>query len=377
MANGFAPYLLKQASELLRTPDLIPAYKITPIGFTNLLLESNASKVLSVAKSDSGHVRDVRVSHKKRAIAGSSSTTDSCSNAATSARYEYTIPALSYRQIAMHFSDDTVAQYTKEASDIVANPVSGGMFKGIMREVFEELLANLNGLLGDVNNDLLTDMSTQFGTNASGTSTINFPLDGTTNDYTEGLTGLMTDLMVNEIRPNNVAIVGGGIITGAMMQLQKGAIGLNQSGLNNSALGMPKFYYDLDSQSVWGTNHFGVFDLDSVGLVLYPRFTGFRAGEKGDSVFFNITLPIVDSLGMVIPINIDMQLKYYDCPTDIETRSYVSPYYETTGVETVARGWRLIASLNYALNVTNTNAFKTSDRLFGSNGTLDYVASNS
>lgn len=129
-----------------------------------------------------------------------------------------------------------------------------------------------------------------------------------------------------------------------------------------------KIWNDAYSRSAWGANQFGVFAENSLGLIEVDRYVGSFAGLKGGSAFFTMPIPIAvsgvaDELGS---INIDCQMKYVDCPTEVSDGA--------GGTKKINRGWVLYISKSFGLFNMPTDMYKSSDRLSGNNGTLRYTA---
>jgi hypothetical protein len=383
MANGFAPNLLLMLASIFEGQ--APAKKITPPGYLNMLLKNGTPNVVSTAKSDaSGHVRDVKYWYRQPGKKGSSATTDNCDVDGKPARVEATIPSTLYRKRTLIFEDDQIAQYEKEASGIV-KPATNGTgkimlltpdnFQGMLLEIYDTIIEECRGLIADINNDLLTAQSAAFGVNAvTGTNaavTVNFTLSTATNPLTDGFTKLIDQAQQNEFNIQDAMLVGSGLINAYMIQHMFGAKGLAQNGLNTAALAMGKnYFFDIDAANAWGANKFGVFDKGSVQFLDVNRFTGFKAGVRPGSIFFNAPLPLADAFGdpSISKMNFDFQIRYIDCPQSVEI----------DGTPTdVGRGW--IVTIGKSFHQVNlpSDLYKTGDRLEGNNGTLLYTASNS
>jgi hypothetical protein len=79
-----------------------------------------------------------------------------------------------------------------------------------------------------------------------------------------------------------------------------------------------------------------------------------------------LNLPGAD--GMLGMLNIDFQLKEIDCPQETTVG-----YEETT----LGAGYSLIMSKRFALWQVPSDAYLSTDRLTGNNGSLRYTATNS
>ncbi len=371
MATGFMPYLLAQSRDVFA--NATPSKKITPPGFLKMLLSNDKPKIITdvnnLIDDGSGHVRDVQIKYRTRVPAGKTRTADDCSIDSMPAYKEQTVNLTKFRAYDIHFDDATIAKYEKEAS---ANSGQGNPSIGIMKDVWDSVMEAANGLFADINNDLLTSQAAAFGFNAVTASnaarTINFLLAATTNDLDSGMTRVLSDAMLNEIRPDEAVIVGSGLINNHY--LQRRAVSFNQSGLNTAPLDLPTFFFDPYAQSKWGANQFGIFEKNAVQLINVNRFDGFRGGDKGITKLGTITLPVTDFMGdgMIQSFKFDYQLEYVKCPTTATVGGY--------GSTNVDRGWNLTLMATYDLLNIPSDAYVNTDRIYASNGSLRYVATN-
>lgn len=373
MANGFMPYLLEQSKAAFNTASA--QEKITPYGFLDYLLSNAQPNILSNGVDDgSGHTRDVRLKYQKRVPAGRSVTTDDCEINAIPSYSEANVTLSYFRKLSMFIPDNTIAQYNKEASQIIN---AGAPPSAIMREIWESIIRQAGGLLADVNGDLCAKLASGIGVNAATgaatAQTINFLLDGNSNNLAQGMTKIMRDAQVNEMSIQNASIVGDGLISNYYMQQQ--AKGVDGAGLNTSSLAMPKFYWDPKFQGAFGVNRFVMLEKNAVQLIKRCKYRGAFGGDKGISQFGTITLPIVDSMGngTLRMWEFDYQLKYNDCPqeTDVSIYGYGGSTYTTD------RGWILTLSNYYDIFLQPSTAYETDDRLYQNNGTLLFLAANS
>lgn len=372
MSLGFAPYLLKQSKLVFQ--GTAPSTKITPLGYTRMLLENSKPNIVSTGIDDgSGHIKEMRIKYRTRLPKGKTSTTDNCDIDARPAYTEATISATMFRKYAIMLEDETIAKYEKEASAMTG---TGGELKGVtplMQEQWDLIMETVNGIMQDINDDLVTKQVTNFGTNqVSGSSaavTVNFPLATTTNALTAGMTKVIADARANEININDCYIVGSGLIDNYYIQQNQRAIGLAQNGLNTNQLSLPKFYHDFDCDSAWGSNQFGVFEKNAVQFININRYVGYKAGQKGADWFGTLTVPVMDVQGNMIPFTFDIQMTYITCPTELVIGGYGE-------AQTVNRGWALIISKSFdAFNIPS-DAYDAADRLYGNNGTLRYTGTN-
>ncbi len=367
------PYLLLQAKEVFL--GTTPSKKITPPGYLRMLLEQSRPNVVSQGKDDgSGHVREVRIKYRVRRPTGLSQDTDNCDVDARPAYAEETINASLFKKTSFFLDDDTIAQYEKEASAQVKE-INGipklAQVSPLMREQWDIIMEMANGLIGDINIALLAKQVSNFGVNQTTASnaakTVNFPLSTTTNPLTQGMTMVMADMMANEIKLEDTIIVGNGLVNNYYLQSMANATA--QNGVDQSKLAMPKFYHDMYSASSWGAHQFGIFERNAAQFVDIVRFTGFKAGIKPNTWLGSLPLPVMDSAGNMFSITVDVQVKYIDCPQDIDITGYGSP-------QSVGRGWVIILSKSFDQFNIPASSYDSADRLTGNNGTLRYTATN-
>lgn len=375
MANGFCPSILMQLSEIAQCNT--PSFKITPAGFLQKLLEDKPSLQLLTLSDGNGHQKDVRYKYKKRIVPSQTSTTDDCNVNYIPAWLEAQLATTNFRKIAFFIDDETMAKYCADASRSV---MVGQPSTALMQEFMTDIMNSVNGLVGAINQDLLTLQAIKFGVNVvTGTNTaqtVNIPKDATQFDLSSGLTKILSDASENEFC-GNIDIVGNGTMNA--FAIQQAVACCNAAGIDMSKFTGFRWYNDLYSKAAWGTNQVGVFSQGSVGMIDIVRYQGFRAGDKGVSKFFTMALPVQcpNCNGGYDQLEIDAQLKYFDCPQDIES--------ECDGTVPINRGHVLILSKTFGLFNIPSDAYQNeavysdcgTDRLSGNNGTLRYNITNS
>lgn len=370
MALGYCPAVLNHMKYIIG--ENAPEHKITPSGFLKAALEkgANATPVqdaLSLSNT-AGHIKDLRLKYYNRTIPSQMSTSDNCDIDLVQAYDEITIDTTSIVKFGLHFDDSTIAKYCDEASKSIN---IGGAPTPFMQEHLAGLMAAMNGFVSKIDQTLLGQVV--WGTNAvTGNNTavsVNFNDDSTVNLFTEGYTKLLNDYALNEGQGTPI-VVGSGLINAAMLQSK--IAGLTQySPLNNGAAANSfDYYHDINSQTSWGTNQFGVFMPGTFGLVELDRYRGFRAKKLGLSTFWNMAVPLnmPGADGLLQMMYIDFQLRELDCAQEATVG------YETT---TLDAGYSLIMSKRFALWQVPNDAFLAGDRLTGNNGSLRYTAANS
>ncbi len=365
--KGLAQALIVSAREAFK--GATPMDKITPLGYIQYLLNNTKPNVLSTGIDDgSGYIRDVKFRYMQRGAPGKSVTVDDCSIQTRTAYIDKTLPTTYFRALGIVFEDDMIAKFE---SDALAVMNIGSPATPVMREVWDALISQVNGLLTDINNDLLAVQSLNFGKNVTTglatAKTINFALNGTNNDLTQGMTQVTADAMINESKLNGSSIVGSGIMLN--YALQQPAKSADQAGVNTRLLMLPDFKYDPYTAPSWGADNFGLFEKDAVQLLNVCRFRGSKAGLKGGDYFFTLRLPVEDSVGQgnYRDFEFDVQLTYRTCPQDVNI-----------GGEVVAlgRGWNIIIMSSYNQVNIPTDSYEAGDRLYGNNGTYLYHATN-
>lgn len=375
MANGFCPYILGQLRDIAQCNT--PSVKVTPAGYLQMLLENKPSMQLLQLDAGNGHIRDLRYKYKKRIVPSQTSTEDSCAVNYIPAWLEAQLATTNFRQISHFIDDETMARYCEDAS----RPRNiGDPGTPIMEEVLRDIINAANGLVGGIDGDLLTLQAVKFGTNvvtgSNAAQSVNIPKDATQYDLSSGITKILADAQENEFC-GQINIVGSGIMNNFAIQQLVSCC--NAAGVDMSRFSGFRWYHDLYAKAAWGTNQVGVFSEGSVGLIDIVRYRGFRAGQKGTSYFFTLPLPIEcpNCNGGYDALVLDAQLKYFDCPQDIET--------DCDGTVPINRGWQLILSKTFGLFNIPTDAYQNeaiygdcgTDRLSGNNGTLRYTVTNS
>lgn len=377
MANGFSLGILQMQKEV--TKDATPQYKVEPYGFLASLYAAHSRGVIKNMVEETGHYRTVKVKAKKRLLIGDTRTTPSCDTVITVPYTEQTVTLTGYRETAISITDETIAAFDAYASAIVAAsqagiaPPSAGQIPGggLMFEFFDSLQVAANGLLSGVDYDLVALAVAAIGVNARVSSaaaqTINIPQDATTNLLSDGIPQIWRDLSLNNM--NGKPIIVGAGFWDAFARSQAAIGGANQAGID-TRIQAAAFDYFRDEQvpdALGADNQIIVYEKDAVQIVEYLKYTGFKAGMKGTSIFGTLMLPYVAN-GQLIPVSFDYQLKYQDCPTDMTVDGY-----ESTSVD---RGWVLIVSKTFGLYTIPSTAYQGLDNLAGNRGSLRYLITN-
>lgn len=368
MANGFCPALLLDINDV--AGGNAPDRRLQIAGFLSMLFccQDSLSSPLQVG-TNNGHRRTVTVKYRPRPLPSAVQSEDNCDVDLIPSYSEWNIPALTHKQISFFLDDDIVRQYCVDAS---AMKELGRTT--VMNEVYGLVISHANALMKAINQDLVAKQATEFGvnvtTNDDGGSIINISNSpGTSFNLNNGIIQIMRDIQENEIC-GAPCIVGGGLF--AAYDQTQALLCCNQAGLNMANAGMPRFFFDKDTQSIWGANSIGLFAPGSVKFLPFDRYVGPAfAGQKGTSFFTNIGFPVNEfgcNLDQCLSdLRIDVQLKYIDCPQNIDINGVSTP---------VGRGWLVILSKQYALWTQPDTGFQVGDSLAGTNGTLKYFISN-
>lgn len=368
MALGFCPSLLLDINDVAGSN--APERKLQIAGFLSMLFccQDSLSNVVN-SPYDGGHKRSATVKYFQRPLVSSVQSEDDCDINAVPAYAEWTLPSVSHKQVSFFIADETVRQYCQDAS---AMKTLGRT--RVMDEVYGKFLAYANTLMKAINQDLVAQMATEFGENASngddGGTLINFNTNGDSNILTNGMIQMQRDIQENEFC-GVPCLVGGGLWSAQNMQ--QAAACCNAAGIDMSKFGLPNFYFDKDTQTIWGANSAGLFAPGSVKFISFDKYVGEAwTGLKGSSLFMNIAFPVnefgcnLDSC--LADLHFDVQIKYKDCPDSLST---------VNGTPTaLGRGWQVIISKDYGLWVQPTTGYAAGDSLADTNGTIKYFASN-
>ena len=373
MANGYCPALLRHVTEVANGNSAVG--KIHVAGFLKMLFCCQNSSVnpINDGFQSNSHRKTLTVAYRQRPTLSHVQDTDDCDINRIPTKAEWTLPNLLHKQTTFYISDSEIQQYCDEASRTV---MVGLPATAMMQEHFSLFVEHANILLKAINDELVAEMSTQFGknvtTNSEFAKAINIARNGQTVNLTDGIIEMMNDLRENEIC-DDPCMVGGGLM--ASYDMIRMAQGLSQSGIDASRLPIPSFWYDKETQNVWGTDSVGVFAKGSVKFLSYNKYLGAFAGSKGSSIFFTAPFPVneftgcVDMLQCLRDLRLDVQMKYIDCPTVVDVNGVPT---------TVNRGWQVILSKEFQLWVqpNTTNEYAAGDPLYQTNGTLLYEISN-
>lgn len=378
MANGFVPYILARLKDMAQQN--YQGFKITPSGFVQSLLENAppAARVGSVngleiggtpgvkLNNVNGHIRTVQFKHLPRILSSQIQTADDCDNDLMFSYSESSINTPRYASLSFFVDWSRVEYYENEASRAVS---LGNPAYGTISEVEEQLLHCANGLVTAINDRLVQDVSWGANANNGGLNTarpINVDNDATVFDLSNGFSQVLADARFNEFQGAPI-IVGGGLIDNFMMA--KGAVTMANA-INFSQLPAAnfKYYFDIASQTRWGSNQFGVFAPGTIAFVDIDRYVAWKTGRFGSSWFATIDLPVQTGNGATT-MTFNMQVIEQDCPATGFEDGY-------GGSIARDRGYQVILSKRYGLWQLPGTTVQATDRLAGVNGSLRYTLTN-
>jgi len=371
MPQGFCPSVLLHINDIAEGN--APGRKMQIAGFLAALFCCQNSTVspINTEANTGAHRRGVRVKYKRRPTLADVSDTDDCAIDRIPVYNEWDIPALGFKKASFYVDDARLTQYCADVSQVQSS--QGTPATSVMREIYEDIVDTANILMKAINVDLVTKMSTQFGVNTttgqSNGKVININRNGNEIILDNGIIDLMRDLQENEIC-GNPCFVGGGLWSSLQMSQVLACCAAN--GMDTSQIGLPKLFFDKDTQNIWGPNTAGIFAPGSVKFIGRNKYQGAFAGQRGNSFFSVLPMP-VNEFGCnlddcLADLMLDMQIRYIDCPTEI-----TGPDGNTI---TVDRGTEVILSKEYAMWVQPPDAFAPTDELYDTNGTLKYYLTN-
>lgn len=371
MALGYAPYILQDITNALKTPK--NNWKVDLHGFAKMLYTGTGAQPIRVTAEDTGGLREHRYTYRQRPTIAQTDAAYACDVVLTPARKEITVSTPKTRQIAWHLPDSLITNYQGVST-------SGGNLGGkiVSSEMIDLVYSSANALLEGLNLDtqgLVTWGVNQTVTSGSKTAaqTINLPTASTTMVLGNGISKIMSDYQRNGLTGRmNMVGLGLGFEYSNYQRLNSAA---NQAGFDNRiATAQYDFYADQVWESASGggagvANSIGIFEPGSIQVVEYLE-TDFRKGPLANSYFFTLTLPTIDAAGNAVPVRFDAQLKEIDCPTTL-TDMY------SGNTATYTRGTSLTIWKNFGLFQTPTDNFRSEDRMQGVNGALRYTLTNS
>lgn len=354
---GIAESFRKNISYIAGSND--PQSKITPVGFTRMLLDNPTKmKIDEVKKTGSGHNHSVTLRYMKRGTEADVTDRDDCLTPLKPIWGQTTIERTFFSKIGISITDKELRDWEIEASNGLT--IENGAT--ISMAMYMTLQSKLQGMFQKIDKNLLLAMSTKWGTNvvtgSAAPQTITFENGITIGD---GVMKLIRDFQLNEQAGIPLIVGNGAVMDYNIAQQLKVSSDLNGFGSNQTW----RVYEDIASVSTWGANHFGVFAQGSVGFVDFQKYAPGFSHDTGASVKFILTIPITLSDGSVMGMNFDAQLLNNPCNV-----------YDDDDNLIAEEGWGLILSKSYGLFVAPTDMYQGTDRLSGVNGAFHYTGAN-
>ena len=340
--TGIVPYMVKSIGAIAGSND--PQIKIDPVGFLEMLLDY--SPQIQQPEVRDGECRDLRIRYMPRAC-DSTFDTYTCDADPMGGWKEQVIPSLHLTGASVRIDFSTLCKLQREAMqpEMVGNPAAEGW-----RILWAVMRTKINDILATMDKYLLAQQNLAWGNNVAydpvtnDAQTISF---SKTQGMTDGIVRLITDAQTNNITATNFPIVGNGAVNNFQIwnQLKSSTdfMGFSRQSLN--------VYNDIYSTSIWGVNHFGVFEPGTIGLIQISKYGSMVQRDWGDQFYFSF--PVQLSSGRTLWF--DAMLKRDGCPEP---------------------ALNLIISKNYQLWNMPNDVYNTCDRMSGYNGSLHYVGVN-
>jgi hypothetical protein len=240
----------------------------------------------------------------------------------------------------------------------------------VIAEIADSIAHCGNVIISKIDQRLLGDVT--WGTNvvsgSNAAKTLNIGKDQTKYNLDGGFAMLLNDAFENEFA-GKLLIVGSGKLNAHELVKMQNALTAAQNGVDLSRFSGYEFYPDLNAKTSakFGTDQIGVFAPGSIHLVQADEYQGFRQGKIGNSINFQIALPVNYGTGETV-MTFDAKLKEVDCPTTL-----LNGYGEEVTYE---EGYVLILKKTYGLFQLPSGSYSADDRLTGVNGALRYVVTN-
>jgi len=355
--KGIVTSLLITISNLAGIND--PQYKVTPVGFLEMLLNNaTTANVSNLESLQQGLTREIKVRYMQRGIDTDTVDVDDCDTNITAVWKEGSVGGASFSKIGIKIDDSLL----RKLEDNATQPFSlGSPATSLNIALYQTILTQLNGLISKIDKNLLAAQVGAWGKNPvtglNTAQTVNFKNEPSIND---GIVKLLSDYQYSEIT-GIPQVVGNGTVVNYDIQ-QRLKKSFDGGGFGSNPVNV---YHDPFTVSAWGANHFGVFVPGLISFVDYLKYSGNFGGYKGGSYFFTFPVPVQLASGKLISLWFDAQLKYNDCPEKDEDGLVVSD-----------RGWAILISKNYGLFNAPSDIYKTGDRLSGFNGSLHYIGTS-
>lgn len=335
---------------------------ITPVGFVQALVDpSNTQGVEIIQQSggENGHVKQVRVVYKQRALPSEILTTKDCNSSVEKPRLEEIYSIAMERHHTIHVDEDTLRTLCDSHSDYKSLSARGLSQSGAaqnslsaLAEIVNDWLLDIDPMRQVINSDLLTAAVLNVGAYTDGTTSKSFDVIKAS-DNAFVLTGFnqFKQWMSRVGMRGAPIIVGEGNMELAIMAAQYGCCNTQGQDIGKMATNPGfKFYKDVQlggSSAFNNANAFLSFMPGTMQLMSYNKYVGNFARQIGTKFRGTLPDPVIPGLVYDISIQPNECGEYYDLKIDA--------YYD------------LFAAPN--------TVFKTGDRLAKVNGVVKGIAS--
>jgi hypothetical protein len=355
---GACPALLTGLAEVTNN-----AYTnlITPIGFAQALVDPSNTQGVSIiqeAGSENGHLKQVRVVYKQRALPSEILTTKDCNAGTEKPRLEEIYSIAMERHHTIHIAEATLRALCDEYSNYASLAVKGLSASGsaisslaVLAEIVYDWMLDMDPMRQAINADLLTAALLNTGAYTDGTATKNFDVIKVS-DNAFVLTGFnqFKQWLSRMGMRGEPIIVSEGNFELAVMAAQYGCCNLQGQdiGKMNTAPGF-KYYKDVQlggSAAFNNPNEFLAFMPGSMQLMHWNKYVGQFAREIGTKQRGTMPDPVIPGFKYDFSIQPNECGEYYDLKVDAYFDLFAAP----------------------------TTLFKTGDRLAKVNGVEKGVA---
>lgn len=371
LGQGLRPYILPHLRYIIGEKAL-PQTKIEKVGFLNLLQSQDKPELLRLNVNGGGHLNSVQIKYKQRFTEDYALKNEGavCNSVNNSVYLETQANLTSFNSFAVHIDNELLAAYEEDSTVMMTSGTTPPT--KLMKEFMETLMTAANAVLLGLDQDLITTLVAGINrrTGSAAASTINIPLNSTNNDLTAYLNRVSVDADVNLFGSDKPILLAN---TGSLLHMylkQQHMKSANQAGIN-TALDVAGFdaYIDTKVGATFGAQNFLAIDKNTVQIVEYLKYKGFKAGwMPGDSMFGTIDLPMQVGNDVKL-IEFDYQLRFVSCPTVTTDSYYGTPI-------TLQTGYSIILSKKAGLFQLPSDAYRGTDPNLGVNGVLRYNLTN-
>lgn len=332
---------------------------ITRVGFVQALVDPSNTQgvdIIQQAGGENGHLKQVRVVYKQRALPSEILTTKDCNPGTEKPRLEEVYSIAMERHHTIHVDEDTLRVLCDEYSNYATLNAKGLSQSGaavaslnILSEIVYDWMIDMDPFRQAINSDLLTAALLNIGYYTDGTATKNFDvIKASDNAFVlTGFNRFKQELSRIGMRGFPI-MVGEGNLELAIMSAQYGCCNMQGQdiGKMDTSPGF-KFYKDVQLGTTFSNaNAFLSFMPGSMQLMSWNKYVGNFTRQIGTKFRGTMPDPVIPGLKYDISIQPNECGEYYDLKIDA--------YYD--------------------LFAAPTTLFKTGDRLAKVNGVVKGIA---